>query len=101
MIHTLKTDPEVFQLSWDGTKLYEIRSDDRGFKVNDILLLVETAFSGEDMKAGKPLEYTGRAVYQEVIHKLKNQYGLQPGWCILGTKFMTRKVNYKPEDKNG
>ena len=82
--HILKTDPDVFKLSADEDKLYEIRFDDRDFKVGDELLLVETVYSGEQMRKGAPLEYTGMLVCMSVTHKLKNVYGLKDGWCILG-----------------
>lgn len=92
MRHELKTDPKPFAAVWDGTKLYEIRKDDRdrnpvaGFRVNDELLLRETRFSGEQMRGGRNLEYTGREVLCVVTHKLASTpaLGLAPGWCILG-----------------
>jgi len=96
--HELKTDPRTFAAVWEGTKLYEIRKDDRdrnpagrkpndlkGFQVSDELLLRETRFSGEQMKGGRLLEYTDREVLCVVTHKLTS-YGLQEGWCILGIK---------------
>jgi hypothetical protein len=98
--HILKTDPEVFQASWDEEKPYEIRLDDRNYQVGDELLLVETTNSGEAMKKGALLEYTGRAVLQNVIHKLKDRYGLLPGWCILGISYIMCFDDYSPDDKD-
>jgi hypothetical protein len=66
--HILKTDREVFKVKWDEKKPYEIRFDDRNFQVGDELLLVETFYSGEEMKDGKPLEYTGRFVLVDITH---------------------------------
>lgn len=98
MRHELKTDPMPFQAVWEGTKLYEIRKDDRdrnpagdkpsdltGFCIDDELLLRETQHSGEQMKGGRWLTYTGRQVLCVVTHKLTG-YGLQDGWCILGIR---------------
>jgi hypothetical protein len=98
MRHELKTDPKPFQAVWNGDKLYEIRKDDRTgygpngatvtatpYEVNDELLLRETEFSGEQMKGGRPVRYTGRQVLSVVTHKLTN-YGLQPGWCVLSIR---------------
>lgn len=105
MRHELKTDPRTFDAVWKGTKLYEIRKDDRTtpnkvdpsiivaipYGVDDELLLRETRFSAEQMKGGRMLEYTGREVLCVVTHKLgfadgKPEYGIMPGWCILGIK---------------
>jgi hypothetical protein len=77
MIHELKTDPVVFQESWVGNKMYEIRYDDRGFNVGDILILKEITFNRE--------EYTGRQLTRIVTNKT-TEYGMQDGWCILGVK---------------
>lgn len=40
-VHRLKTWPEYFTQVWDGHKTFEIRIDDRGYKVGDVLLLQE------------------------------------------------------------
>lgn len=119
MRHELKTDPRPFAAVWDGTKLYEIRKDDRergdlhmgmpttGFQVDDELLLRETEFSGVQMKGGRRMEYTGREVLSVVTHKLTGAsgYGIQEGWCILGIKrleLINRKgphdgAHYRPD----
>ena len=81
-IHELKTDPEVFQAAWDGLKTFEIRLNDRDFKVGDSLYLLETEHTGEEMRAGAPLVYTGRTQMKVVSHVLTG-YGLAPGWCCL------------------
>lgn len=82
--HTLKTDPEPFQAVLDLKKTFEIRLNDRDFHEGDILRLIETKYTGEEMKAGAPLIYTGREAFREVSHILKGPlYGLQDEWCIL------------------
>lgn len=98
--HVLKTDPEVFQATWDEEKPYEVRFDDRNFQVGDELLLVETVNSGEAMKDGAPVEFTGRCVLQDITHKLKGKYGLLPGWCVLGTSYILCDEDYDPERYN-
>lgn len=80
--HILKTDPAVFDAVWIGAKTYEIRFDDRNYQVGDNLRLLETKHSGVEMKAGAPLEYTGREVTKTVSHVLSS-YGLMHGWRIL------------------
>jgi len=83
-VHELKTDPKVFAGSAAGLKTFEIRMDDRDFQEGDELLLRETVSTGEEMKDGKPLEYTGRVISQRITHILRGPvYGLQQGWAIL------------------
>ena len=96
--HILKTDKEVFQASWDKKKTYEIRFDDRNFQSGDELLIVETLYTGEEMKNGRPLIYTGRGIQQLVTHKLKNMYGLVPGWCILSVFQFASRTDYEPSN---
>lgn len=82
--HHLKTDPEVFQATLDGKKTYDLRLDDRCFEVGDILILEETQFTGEEMKTGKPLDFTGRALKLEVTHILRGPiWGLKEGWVLM------------------
>jgi len=82
--HDLKTDPEVFQASADGVKNFEIRRNDRDFKVGDVLTLHETEHSGAEMQDGKPLVYTGRSTKAKIYYILHGPiYGLEDGWVIL------------------
>jgi hypothetical protein len=82
--HTLKTDPEPFSAVWDGLKAHEIRFNDRDFQVGDMLHLVETRYTGLEMRglAQRPLEFTGRVTYRRVTH-IQSGYGLEHGWVIL------------------
>ncbi|MBV2182061.1 MAG: DUF3850 domain-containing protein [Castellaniella sp.] len=80
--HSLKTDPEVFQAVFEGLKTFEIRVNDRGFRVGDELLLKETTRTGAEIKDGAPLEYTGRTCRRAVSHILTG-YGLAENWCCL------------------
>lgn len=84
MTHTLNTDHEVFDATTKGLKTYEIRKDDRGYKVGDELWLKETVATGAEMADGAPLEYTGRVMAVEVTHILRGPiYGLVDGWVIM------------------
>lgn len=82
MHHILKTDPAVFHAVIEGTKTYEIRFNDRGFAVGDVLQLLETTSTGAEIAAGAALVYTGREVTKTVSHVLGG-YGLAEGWVIL------------------
>ena len=82
-IHKLKTDPEVFQAVVEGRKTFEIRFNDRGYQVGDLIVLKETKFTGQQMREGSPLIYTGREMQKQISYILSG-YGLQDGWVILG-----------------
>ena len=82
-IHKLKTDPEVFKAVVEGRKTFEIRFNDRDFKVGDELVLLETIHTGEQMRHGKPLLFSGNQLRKTVSYVLSG-YGLQDGWVILG-----------------
>lgn len=86
-VHELKTDDVPFTDVWNDNKTFEIRKDDRCFKVGDTLHLRETVYTGEEMAGGKPLQYTDRALLVLITHKLTG-YGLQEGWCILSIKVL-------------
>lgn len=83
--HLLKTDPEVFQAVLSGAKTFEIRMNDRGYAVGDVLGLRETKHTGAETRAGAPLVYTGRECQRFVSHVLTG-YGLADGWCCLSFK---------------
>ena len=84
MTHILKTDPCVFRAFETGIKRFEIRYDDRNFQIGDNLHLKETRYSGEEMKEGNPLEYTGYEDWMKVRYILRGPcYGLQAGWVIM------------------
>ncbi len=81
----LKTDSAVFVDVVEGRKLFEIRLNDRDFKIGDDLVLRETLYTGSEMKAGAPLIYSDRTVRRRVGYIMAGPvYGLAEGWAILG-----------------
>jgi len=74
-IHHLKIRPEYFADVLIGVKKAELRKDDRGYEVGDILVLHEW---DED-------RCTGKACCVFVTHVLRNcpEYGLAEDYCIL------------------
>ena len=86
-MHQLKTDKDVFDQVWEGTKTFEIRKNDRDYQLGDLLILRETVYSGEQMSAGQPLFFTGRRIECAVTSLLLGPiYGLQDSWCIMSIK---------------
>jgi len=85
--HELKTWPQWFNDVLDGTKTFEVRKNDRDFKVGDILLLQEF----------RPLvgTYTDRTCMKEITYILNPKLdpmrngeleGIQDGYVVLGLK---------------
>lgn len=74
--HDLKTWPEFFEAIWEGKKLFELRKNDRNFRVGDLLCLREW---NPDTR-----EYTGRHVYTSVTFILTGgKFGLPKNMVIL------------------
>lgn len=79
--HQLKTWPEYFQASWDGLKPWELRKDDRTFRVGDELHLREF-----DPKTQR---YTGRNIHAKIEYILPGgTLGLPEDMCILSMPWM-------------
>ena len=84
MRHYLKTDSAAFISSTEHGKSYELRYDDRMYKVGDVLVLRETVHTGAEMKTGEPLVYTEKEHTVIVKHILRGPiYGLAAGWVIM------------------
>ena len=79
MVHTLKTWIEYFEEVLMGHKTFEIRKNDRDFKVGDMLILREWDNSKEI--------FTGRSIAVNVIYILKGgSFGLEDGFVIMSIK---------------
>lgn len=73
-LHKLKILPKYYEKVLSKEKMFEIRKDDRNFKVGDIIILCE--------HDGK--EFTGRDSLYNIDYKLNGgEYGLEEGYCIL------------------
>jgi len=93
MVHELKCYPQFFEAVWSGDKLFEVRKNDRDFKVGDSLLLVEwwtPSSEGVVMPVEghrRACKYTGRGIVAEIIYVLPYKdfsQALQEGYCVLG-----------------
>ena len=83
-----KIPPWYFEAVRNGSKTFEIRKDEDGFEVGDHIILCE--WSGT--------AYTGFTLEAEVTYILRDaeQYGLMPGFCILGIKALNGKDTNSP-----
>ena len=79
--HALRTWPKFFQAIKDGTKTFEIRRDDRGFKVGDELELREYDPSMD--------RYTDNSVKVSITYILRDpHFGLQDQHCVMAIKLI-------------
>lgn len=81
VVHDLKTLHPFFQAIWEGKKTFEIRKDDRGFEVGDVVRLRETTTT-EDNPG-----YTGRTIFAVVSYL--TTYEQQPGYVVFSLSQMT------------
>ena len=68
--HVLKIWPEYYEKVLNYKKRFEIRKNDRNFKVGNILYLREYNHITK--------KYTGRALYTEVLYILDDFHSLSP-----------------------
>lgn len=76
-IHELKTWTKYYDAVDTGLKTFELRKDDRGFNVGDLLWLKEWS---PDLNI-----YTGRSRFARVDLILRDvpDFGLMEGYCIM------------------
>lgn len=77
-VHELKTWPEFWQAVYRGEKTFELRKDDRAYRVGDELRLREY-----EPTTGA---FTGNALVRYVSYIVRDvpEFGLEPGYAILG-----------------
>ncbi len=90
--HELKTEVQYFNAVTNGDKTFELRKNDRGFKIGDYIWLNQVDNG----------EYTGkRCGPWSISYILEGPlYGLQEGYCILQLKktpFTRFENEYFPE----
>lgn len=77
MVHELKTLPEYFNAVVEGKKTFEVRKNDRNFKIGDILVLKEWTRGG----------YTGNMVRKKITYILDDNSGyVLDGYVIMSIK---------------
>lgn len=72
--HYIKIKPRYFMDIESGIKTFEIRFNDRNYKVGDILYLQE--FCGG--------EYTGRELRREIVYMTDDPEYCKEGYVVLG-----------------
>lgn len=92
-VHILKCWPESFRAIKSGAKRYEVREDDRGYMVGDVLRLDEweptrsACWSSLDKRWSQPTmgAFTGEDAWVRVTYKTPGgSWGLPADVCVLG-----------------
>lgn len=81
--HKLKTWPDAFYAMWEGCERFELRKDDRGFTVGDVLLL-------QEWDASMRHKYTGAWIRAKVTFILRAGVfpGLEEGHVVMSLAFI-------------
>jgi ASC-1-like (ASCH) protein len=77
MTHELKINPEYFTKVITGEKRFEIRKNDRDFKLGDYLTLRE--FEGDKLTGMQTTVYVTYILHGPA-------YGLEEGFCIMSIR---------------
>ena len=82
-IHELKTWSKYFDEVFMGRKTFEVRKNDRDFKVGDIITLIEGDLWG-DYPEGNRWFPTGRKLSRRITAILHGgQFGIEEGYCVM------------------
>ena len=76
MIHNLKIKTKYLDEIYEGIKTFEIRFNDRNFKVGDTLHL----------RGFDDGEYTGEGLYRDITYILDDPEYVKEGFVIMGIK---------------
>lgn len=84
-VHQLKTVQPYFDDIWENGKNFEVRRNDRNFKVGDVLMLLEYDPSkANDTGDG----YTGMCITAKITYILNNPQYCKEGYVILGIEIV-------------
>jgi hypothetical protein len=82
--HEIKIYPRYFEAVMSGDKTFELRRNDRDYKVGDVILLEEFEYEVGGSYTGRNLSVTISYILKE--EDGKGWIGLRPGYCCIGFK---------------
>lgn len=99
-MHDLKTWPQFFDHVWDGRKRFEVRENDRGYKVGDFIRLREYVIDEK--------RYTGREVIAEITYMftppIQKMFHVPDNVAVFSFKILSRRkrpVEPEPDEVFG
>ena len=96
--HELKILPEYFKAVEDGTKTFELRKNDRGFKLGDLLQL--NWYSNKKRKTKKILDWEKHnSITAQIIYMTEYPIALKKNYVALGIQVLNIRthITYNPE----
>lgn len=83
--HVLKCHPQHFSMLKSGVKTFEVRRDDRGFCVGDVLVLIEWPQPDVASHHFHTVAYRMPTLRRRITYILPGgQYGIEPEFVVLG-----------------
>lgn len=97
--HALKTWPGPFSHVWNGTKKADLRKNDRAYKAEDYLLMVECISPQDYMIRVEfnvlPIRmFTGRWIYAQVTH-VQDGFGLKDDYVMFSLSVKQKGMVWK------
>lgn len=80
-VHQLKTVQPYFDDIWKNGKTFEVRKNDRDFKVGDVLMLLE--YEPKEACNPKTKGFTGKCVTAKITYILDNPQYCKEGYVIM------------------
>lgn len=74
-VHKLKTIAPYFEECWAGRKPFEVRQNDREFKIGDMVYLQEYDFNTD--------YYSGREICGTIQYILSEFHAIKPGFVVF------------------
>lgn len=88
-VHELKTVQPFFKAVWEGKKTAELRKNDRGFMINDIVILKE--YNPHFDTVGSPISpFSGCEVWGIITSVIYKHESLTEGYCMFSFKEINR-----------
>jgi len=96
MVHKLKLNADYYDDSASGKKTFEIRKNDRDYKVGDFLELREWVFSVLENKGS----YTGNVHWKIITYVFNDEQYLPEGYVCLACYPTNEPVEVKDEKES-
>jgi len=94
--HELKLSRVYFKHVKSGKKTFEIRKNDRNYRLNDTIEFLETMFRFSEMKWSEI--YTSERFYAQITYVLNAVQGLHSDYCIFGINVINKETMESSQD---